>query len=110
MSRNVRACALLSGTHTLDQSVSEFPLVGFVSRHKKADFRALRTEYAETGGKLSIPPDAAAVLKAQAGDEVALTPLVSAEESGKPKGKRARKPRGTGSRPKGRRSATEPVP
>ena len=49
--------------------------VGLVSVHRKANFRALRTEYAVTDGGVAIPLEAARMLKAELGEKVALTPL-----------------------------------
>ena len=62
----------------LDQSASTFGDLGLVSAHREADFRALRTPYAASARGISIPPEAAEVLKAKAGDQIALTPLGAA--------------------------------
>ncbi len=94
----------------LAQSSDDFNRLGFVSRHKKADFRALRVRYAESGGKISIPAEAAAVLKAQPGEEVALTPLAATHgPRGSAKEKRAKNAKGDKKKKKGRKQQESPV-
>jgi arginine N-succinyltransferase len=59
----------------LVRAPGSFPNAGFVSVHHKANFRAVRTAYAGSGNSISIPPEAAEVLKAKVGDDVAVTPF-----------------------------------
>ncbi len=60
---------------TLAKSAGKFPLTGFVSVHRKANFRGIRTAYAEVGDAISVPDDVVEVLKVGTGDELAVTPL-----------------------------------
>ncbi len=53
----------------------DYPIVGFVSVHRGADFRGVRTHFAESGGTLSVPPDVAETLRVKPGDPVWVTPL-----------------------------------
>ena len=62
-------------TTTLAKLAGKFPLTGFVSVHHKADFRGIRTAYADVGDAISVPDDVAQVLKVETGDELAVTPL-----------------------------------
>ncbi len=49
--------------------------MGIVSVNRGHEFRAVRVAYAESGGKISIDPEAAEVIGAKPGDEVWVTPL-----------------------------------
>ena len=60
---------------TLVKSGGKFPLTGFVSVHRKANFRGMRTAYADVGDGISVPDDVAQVLKIDQGDELAVTPI-----------------------------------
>ncbi len=59
---------------TLAKSAGKFPLTGFVSVHRRANFRGIRTAYADVGDAISMPDDAVKVLKIEPGDELAVTP------------------------------------
>ncbi len=79
---------------TVAEGSGEYPLVGFVSVHRKVDFRGVRTAYGVSGDAISIPPDTAAILKIDVGDEVALTPLPGRSGFGRtPKGSRKKSTR-----------------
>lgn len=65
----------------------DFGQYGLVSVHRGADFRAVRTAFAASGGTLSIPGDALEALGADAGEEVAYTPL---EDWARPRAARGR--------------------
>ncbi len=72
---------------TVNKGSGEYPHTGFVSVHRKADFRGVRTAYGSSGDGISVPPDTAAILKIDVGDEVALTPLTGQSGVGRtPKG------------------------
>jgi len=60
---------------TLAKSAGKFPLTGFVSVHHKADFRGIRTAYADVGDAISVPDEVVEVLKVETGEELAVTPL-----------------------------------
>ncbi len=60
---------------------------GFVSLHRGADFRAVRTAFALSGSSVVIPGEAIEALGADAGEEVAYTPL---EEWARPRTARSR--------------------
>jgi arginine N-succinyltransferase len=62
-------------TGTLVKPVKDYPKSGYVSVHHKADFRALRTSYAQSRDGISVTQEVADVLKANLGDNVAVTPL-----------------------------------
>jgi len=64
-----------TSSRTLAKGSGEFPHVGFVSVHRKVDFRGARTAYGESGDGISIPQETAEALRVEVGDEVALTPL-----------------------------------
>jgi arginine N-succinyltransferase len=54
----------------------DFPNTGLVSVHRGADFRAIRTIYADAPGGVAIPDTVADVLDVNTGDEIAWTPLM----------------------------------
>lgn len=79
----------------LAEPADAFPLTGFVSVHRKANFRGMRTEYAESGDTISVSDEVAEVLKVKPGDEVAVTPAPSmalSRPAKGPKRKRAAAP------------------
>lgn len=53
----------------------DYPGHGFVSVHKRASFRAVRSPIAVIGGELSIPAEVAKTLEVEPGDTVWVTPL-----------------------------------
>ncbi len=84
-------------TTTLAKSAGKFPLTGFVSVHRKANFRGVRTAYADVGDAISVPDDVVKVLKVKLGDELAVTPAPG----------KAKQPAAKGSK-KGRATAPPP--
>jgi arginine N-succinyltransferase len=73
---NVNDIELVRNTRLvkLAEPAGKFPLTGIVSKHRKANFRGMRTEYAESGDEISLPDDVAAALKVKPGDDLAVTP------------------------------------
>ncbi len=65
----------------LGEPVDDGPNAGFVSVNREAGFRAVRTLYAESAGVASIPPEAAELLGAGAGDVIGLTPMPAPVEA-----------------------------
>jgi len=84
-------------TTTLAKSADTFPLTGFVSVHRGANFRGIRTAYADVGDAISVPDDVAEVLKIEAGEELAVTPLPGKAEP--PAAKGSKKGRATAQPP-----------
>jgi arginine N-succinyltransferase len=64
---------------TLGEPASTAPLLGIVSHHGEAGMRAVRTSYAQEGRTVSIPAEAAALLEAEPGDDVGVTPLAAGD-------------------------------
>ena len=75
----------------LVRATGAFPNTGFVSVHRKANFRAVRTAYAGSGNSISIPPEAAEVLKAKVGDDVAVTPFSGPSTKRSPEARSSKK-------------------
>ena len=59
----------------MGKPVSEPDNEGFVSVHRAEGFRAIRTPCVDSGETVSIPKEAAEVIRAVPGDEIAITPL-----------------------------------
>jgi arginine N-succinyltransferase len=81
----------------LVRAPGSFPNAGFVSVHHKANFRGIRTAYAEVGDAISLPDDVAEVLKIETGEELAVTPLPG--QSKPPAAKGSKKGRATAQPP-----------
>jgi arginine N-succinyltransferase len=73
------------GTLAATGARGDFPQYGFVSLHRGADFRAVRTPFGVSAGKVAIPAEALEALGADAGEGVACTPL---EEWARPRAAR----------------------
>ncbi len=76
---------------TVAESAGKFPLTGFVSVHRKSNFRGVRTEYADAGDAISLPDEVLAVLKVEPGEEVAVTPTAGKSKGQDAKGSKKRR-------------------
>ena len=74
---NVEDITLVNMTKpvTLRGTAVKFSNVGFVSTHGSSGFRAMRCEFDESAGGVSIPAEVADLLEIKTGDSIGLTPL-----------------------------------